>query len=132
LKPVLNITNGDSAVDLMRTAGVPGKYLPWRDVLHDGPVPGALDLDALSRVRARFIVSRGWASQDQVEASFAQRNQILESFRGFDKVILWFEHDLYDQLQILQVLDWFSGQDAGSTTISMICTDQYLGHCTPD
>ena len=132
LKPVLNITNGDSAVDLMRTAGVPGKYLPWRDVLHDGPVPGALDLDALSRVRAQFIVSRGWASQDQVEASFTQRDQTLESFRGFDKVILWFEHDLYDQLQILQVLDWFSGQDAGSTTISMICTDQYLGHCTPD
>lgn len=27
---ILNITNGDSTVDLLREAGIPGEYLPWR------------------------------------------------------------------------------------------------------
>jgi len=39
LMRILNITNGDSATTLMQRAGVPGDYLPWRDVLYDGPVP---------------------------------------------------------------------------------------------
>ncbi|MFT5259965.1 MAG: hypothetical protein ACI9J2_001341 [Saprospiraceae bacterium] len=39
MKKIFNITNGDSAVNLMREGALPGVYLPWRDVLHDGPVP---------------------------------------------------------------------------------------------
>jgi hypothetical protein len=28
--------------------------------------------------------------------------------RGEDEIVLWFEHDLYDQLQLLQLLDWLA------------------------
>ena len=94
----------------MGDAGIPGDYLPWRDVLHEGPVPAGLDLDPLSRVRAEFIVSRGWGNKTDVEASFIERNRALRAYRNYDKIMLWFEHDLYDQLQILEVLNWFSNQ----------------------
>ena len=36
---ILNTTNGDSAVGTMRKANIPDKFLPWRDVLHEGRVP---------------------------------------------------------------------------------------------
>ena len=39
--------------------------------------------------------------------------------------MLWFEHDLYDQLQILQILDWLSQRSLGSTQISLICIDHH-------
>lgn len=45
----------------------------------------------------------------------------------YDKVILWFEHDLYDQLQLLQLLDWFAENLSDKTQLTIICTDQYLG-----
>ena len=50
----LHVTNGDAAVfDIARAAGVaPEAVLPWRDVLHDGPVPAGLGAEALARVRA--------------------------------------------------------------------------------
>jgi hypothetical protein len=61
---ILNLTNGDSAVQIMQDAGLPGIFLPWRDVLHEGPVPTDLSLDDLSAVRARFIGhDRGWGNQ---------------------------------------------------------------------
>ena len=50
----------------------------------------------------------------------------------FEEVVLWFEDDLYDQLQLIQFLDWFSRQDLGRTTLSLIATDRYLGLLRPD
>lgn len=129
---ILNITNGDSAVELMKKAGVPGEFLPWRDVLHEGPVPDNLSLEDLSKVRAKFISDNGWGDPERIQKSFAERDSLLKSYKEYEKVILWFEHDLYDQLQMLQILDWFQGQDLERTSLSLICTDQYLGMLKPD
>ncbi len=44
------------------------------------------------------------------------RNETVASSGLFfcDEVCLWFEHDLYDQLQLLQLLDWFHGRWPGN------------------
>jgi hypothetical protein len=107
---ILNITNGDCTVKRMAAAGIPGVILPWRDVLHDGPVPAGLSLEQLSAVRAQFISERGWGEPAAIINSFAERDQQLHAYRNYAKTILWFEHDLYDQLQILQLLAWFAEQ----------------------
>lgn len=129
---ILNITNGDCAVDIMKQANIPGSFLPWRDVLHNGPVPKGLSLEQLSDVRAQFIIDQGWGNTVDIKNSFIERDNILKSFNDYNKIILWFEHDLYDQLQILQLLDFFSQQSSSKTKLSMICTDQYLGMCSAD
>lgn len=127
---MLHITNGDSAVEGIQEAGVQGDVLAWRDVLHEGPVPAGLSLKALREVRARAIADRGWAPYQEVLEDFARRDATLEAFENHDEVVLWFEHDLYDQLQLLQLLDWFAGQVAGSTTITLIGVSDYLATLT--
>lgn len=129
---ILNITNGDCAVNAMTAAGLPGDYLPWRDILHEGPVPSGLDLTALSEVRARYIADRNWGPLDTLLVDFQARDSGLEDFRSYDRVRLWFEHDLYDQLQMLQVLDWFADRDPGDTRLTLLCTDEYLGPSSPE
>ncbi len=128
---ILNITNGDSAVEIMKQADIAGEFLPWRDVLHDGPVPQVKSLENLSKIRAKFIADCGWGDHDTIHNSFLKRDNTLKSFHQYDKVILWFEHDLYDQLQILQILDWFQKQTL-NTPVSIICTNQYLGLLSAD
>ncbi|MDF1643577.1 MAG: hypothetical protein P1U80_05275 [Pseudomonadales bacterium] len=128
---ILNITNGDSAVEIMKKAGIPGKFLPWKDVLHDGPVPKGLGLEELSKIRAEFIIGRGWGEPENIRRDFIERDDTLKSFREYEKVILWFEHDLYDQLQILQILDWFHDKDKNGVELSIICRDKYLGMLSP-
>jgi len=132
MKNILNITNGDCAVEIMKKAKIPGEFLPWRDVLHDGPVPKGLSLEELSKIRAEFIVSRGWAEAENIKRDFIERDNILNSFQKYEKIILWFEHDLYDQLQILQVLDWFNESNISEVELSIICRDKYLGMLSPD
>lgn len=132
MRNILNITNGDCAVEIMKKADIPGSFLPWQDVLHDGPVPEGLALDELSKVRANFIFSRGWGGAEDIEQVFVERDNTLRSFEEYEKVILWFEHDLYDQLQILQILDWFHENNNNGIDLSIICVDKYLGMLSPD
>ncbi len=132
---VLNITNGDCAVDIMKKAGIAGDFLPWRDVLHDGPVPAGLSLEELSKVRAEFIIGKDWGGDDAksaIKQDFIDRDNQLKNYQDYGKVILWFEHDLYDQLQIIQILDWFAQRQQGTTKLTMICTENYLGMQSPD
>ncbi|MBB4636201.1 DUF1835 domain-containing protein [Longimicrobium terrae] len=126
---MLHVTNGDHAADAIRAAGAPGPVLPWRDVLHDGPVPAGLPLAELSRIRAEFIASRGWASPEDAERSFRERDDALAAARDEDEVVLWFEHDLYDQLQLVQVLDEAARLPVRLTLINPA---QYLGPSAPE
>jgi len=45
----------------------------------------------------------------------------------FDEVVLWFEHDLYDQLQLLQILDYLAAQSLPLGRLQLIQTDDFLG-----
>lgn len=125
---MLHITNGAS-VSLDRAA-VPGHVIFWVDTLTEGPVPAGLSLAELSRVRERFLAE--FFELPASDVSLAQRDDALLRFRDHEEVVLWFEHDLYDQLHLLQLLDWFSHQDLATTKLSLICDDKYLGHLQPE
>jgi hypothetical protein len=124
---MLHITNGDITRQLIEQAGLDGRIVAWRDVLHEGPVPADLPFDELREVRARFIAECGWGDYADVLRDFFERDTALASFRDHEEVVLWFEHDLYDQLQLIQLLDWFSRQDWAGTRLSMICIGVFPG-----
>ena len=123
----LHITNGDCTVHIMHEAGIGGEILPWRDILHDGPVPAGLGLAELATVRARFLDQPAIAGFEDILQSFHERDQTLMNFRQFDNVTLWLEHDLYDQLQLLQLLHWFSSTGQSQTALRLICIDSFPG-----
>jgi hypothetical protein len=129
---VLFITNGDSAAGRIAASGLAGEILPWRDVLHEGPVPAGLPPEELADLRARFLAERGWANLAEARQDFARRDAMLARYGDHEEVVLFFEHDLYDQLQFIQVLDWFSGRDLGDMRLSIVHTDEYLGTLGPE
>lgn len=131
MKTRLNITNGESAVSKLRQAGIQGEIIPWQDVLHEGPVNASLSLHDLSELRALFIAERGWDDFAHVSGSFDQRDRTLANLDRFDEIVLWFEDDLYDQLQLVQLLDFFSRTSNRTAKLSMIVVDGYLASHTP-
>ena len=67
---MLHITNGDAAANVLRKAGITDPILPWRDVLHEGPVPADLSLRELSQVRTEFIAECGWGRPEEIVRQF--------------------------------------------------------------
>jgi hypothetical protein len=60
-----------------------------------------------------------------VLANFRQRNALVRQWADFEEIVLWFEHDLYDQLQILEILAHFAGAALGATRLRMLCIDRH-------
>jgi hypothetical protein len=126
---MLHVTNGDSAVSGIEATGVGGDVVPWRDALHEGPLPADADAAELRAVRARFLADCGWGDADALEAGMRARDERLAAARDTgEPIVLWFEHDLYDQLQLLQVLDAIDGAAA----VEAILPDRFLGAMAPD
>lgn len=125
----LIITNGDSAGDLLVAAGKSGRILPWRDPLHEGPI--LAELGACTRTRVAYLAARFRIDPADIAAEFAARDAIIEAHAAFERIELWFEHDLYDQLQLLQVLAFFA--EAGrSDGVVLVQADDFLGRQRAD
>ena len=136
---ILNITNGDGAGNLLKASAIQGEVLPWQDTMQSGPFPSGLSLEEQSKLRAQFFSGPNMPLSE-VEKDFKARDEKLKSFKNYDEVILWFEHDVLDQLQILQILNFFAAQELKSTKLSLICINQFegiepfrgLGQLTPE
>jgi DNA-binding transcriptional MerR regulator len=100
----LHVTNGESAGNTLRQTSLGGAVLPWQDVLHEGPVPSGSRRELL-RIRAAFLSGCGWGSRRAILSSLERRDQqFLQALQAGQPVVLWFEHDLYDQLQLMDTL----------------------------
>jgi hypothetical protein len=98
------VTNGESAGNTLRQTSIGGAVLPWQDVLHEGPVQ-AVPRSELLRARAGFLSECGWGNRRAILSSLERRDrQLAGALRDGLQVVLWFEHDLYDQLQLLDAL----------------------------
>ncbi|HZY96642.1 MAG TPA: DUF1835 domain-containing protein [Candidatus Cybelea sp.] len=130
--PALHITNGDGALALLKKAGILGTHLAWRDALNDGPVPAGLSLEETSALRANYLAERGYGNPIRLIHEFTRRDAQLRRADDFDEVVLWFEHDLYDQLQLLQALTALDELDLEAGRIAVLQSDHYLSGMSVD
>ena len=100
----LHITNGDDAGDKLRSF-VDGPVTLACDVLHEGPCP-PVDGDAWHEVRARFLASGDGPRYEAIKTGMTASDAAIAGAceRG-DEIVLWFEHDLFDQLALIRTLD---------------------------
>ena len=125
LRGVLHVTNGDCTTALIAESGLDGDLLSWLDVLHDGPVPAGPP-EELRAVRAAHLAGAGWTGEDEALAALRARDERLaRALAGDEPTVLWFEHDLFDQLQLLQVLDAM-GEDGGGR-VELILVGSFPG-----
>jgi uncharacterized protein DUF1835 len=122
--PALHVTNGDATVPALRATGLAPLIMTWRDVLHEGPVPDVPD-DELRRIRAAFLAGEN-ADDVGTAEEFARRDRMLEEHRD-GEYVLWFEADLYDQLQLVQILAKLRELEVPPSRITLICIGEYLG-----
>jgi hypothetical protein len=119
----LHVSNGDSTD--VRGTGLASRVLYWRDTLHEGPVP-AVGPEELRRIRAAFLVETGVDDRAEGSDMFAERDRTLAANRD-GEYVLWFEADLYDQLQIIQILDHLAGIGVPAQRITLICIGEHPG-----
>jgi hypothetical protein len=136
----LHVANGGSTTATIHACGLPGRTSIWADVLHDGPVPQGIDDAAMLEVRARFLAGPYGPTVDQAIAELTTWRAVIASGEPYDELVLWYEHDLFDQLNLIQLLAWVGSLPRFAPRVSLISIDRFpgrpdfkgLGELTPD
>ncbi|HET7217357.1 MAG TPA: hypothetical protein VFJ02_04885 [Vicinamibacterales bacterium] len=127
---LLHVANGTATTALIERAGIGGARSIWADPLHDGPVPGGLSDAQLVAVRASHLAV-GHHEAD-VANELLRWRQAIDDTDSYDELVLWFEHDLFDQLNLVQLLSYLLATRSLPWTtsgprVSLICINSFPG-----
>src|SRR5258708_24124208 len=101
---MIHIHSGHSAAVTAKKADIPGEHLAWREALVCGPAPGNLSIDDFRHVRAQHLTDAYGANLERTEEELRAQEETLERFSDHEEVVLWFEHDLFCQVQLIYLL----------------------------
>lgn len=111
----LHIRCGSDIMHKLVVAGFVGDFLNFSDPYAHGPVPRTATLAEFIRIRAEHI-EQGYHLPPVLEA-LTEDYAALELARDYARVMLWFEHDSYDQLILAKLLHFFS--DPGKRPVQL-------------
>lgn len=137
MERIVHLCNGDTTADTLSLADLPGDIRVWADALDQGPVLPISDDEQLRR-RAEFWASRGVGSVADNTKRLTDYDRAADDIAGAEEVILWFEHDLFDQLALIRLLARFARRGLPST-LTIVSIDRHperpnflgLGELTP-
>jgi uncharacterized protein DUF1835 len=121
----LHITNGDSAAATLRTF-IADPVVITADVLHEGPAPSGMEGDDWHAMRARFLADARYGSYEDIRLQLAASDRAIASAGAYGEAVLWFEHDLFDQLLLVRTLDLLSRLHPPAR-VSLICIGAFPG-----
>lgn len=124
---MLHVHNGDSSAGIARSAELPGLHLAWREALVCGPVPANVTQEEFLELRAQHLSTAYEINLDDCRKNLREQHDALKAFHDHDEVVLWFEHDLFCQIHLIYLLNWFSQQKLGKTKLSLVCIDEFPG-----
>jgi hypothetical protein len=124
---MLHIHNGDSLAATARQANIPGEHLAWREALVCGPAPGNLSQEEFLNVRATHLSEAYGVDFGKCRAELRAQHETLAGFRHHEEIVLWFEHDLFCQVQLIYLLDWFARHELENTKLTRVSIDQFEG-----
>ncbi|WP_156926977.1 DUF1835 domain-containing protein [Azospirillum halopraeferens] len=113
----LHVRCGSDIRTALGDAGFAGDFLEHSDPCCQGPVPEGPDLHA---VRVRFLTGAFGGlmdlSADAIADKLRREEEGLAAAAGYERVVLWCEHDSYDQLCLARWLARFAESGAPPVT----------------
>ncbi len=123
---MLHIHNGDCSASIAKQSTMLGEHFAWREALIDGPTPADVRGEEWPKIRARHL-NAFYGADLETENELRAQEDKLSTYHEHDEVVLWFEHDLFCQTNLLYLLDWFAGRELGKTKLSLIFIGEFPG-----
>ncbi|MGN6108690.1 MAG: DUF1835 domain-containing protein [Kofleriaceae bacterium] len=98
MEPIVHVCNGDFTADTLSLADLPGEIRVWADSLDQGPLLPVSDEEHW-RIRDQF-----WRSRGADGSQLAAWDRGVDEAASAEELILWYEHDLFDQLALIRLL----------------------------
>ena len=124
-KSTLHLRCGSDIRNGLEIAGFVGDFLEFADPFCQGPVPD-LPLDQFVETRADFIAQSYQIAHKDALARIKREYGALTTLGTYDHVVLWFEHDSYDQLILAFLMDFIAATKP-NTKVDLISVGEIPG-----
>ena len=137
MERIVHVVNGDSTADSLALAELPGEIRVWADALDRGPLLPVSDNEHY-RVRGEALAARlGGAASDHA-AKLAAYDRGVDEAAAAEELVLWYEHDLFDQLALVRLIARLARRGA-TAHVTVVSIDRHpevptfigLGQLTP-
>lgn len=120
---MIHIVNGDAVGN--KILGISGEIIVWREMYDFGPLSLNWSKTEQIQNRALFFEERLGIPSALFTTNCEKQNQLLNDLSPKDEIVLWFEHDKYDQTMLMYLLTELSLKRFEK--LSMISINQYPG-----
>ncbi|MGJ8737678.1 DUF1835 domain-containing protein [Zobellia laminariae] len=121
MSSLLHITNGDSFTDRIKTLNLSGDIITWREMLCEGKTLTNVGSESFWKARFEFLnknykVSKSWF----IEKTLKEYRSLC-NHKQQDEIVLWFEYDLFCQVNMIAVLSWLK-INRKYAQVSLVCS----------
>ncbi|MEO1010052.1 MAG: DUF1835 domain-containing protein [Bacteroidota bacterium] len=118
---LLHITNGDSFTERLKSLNVKGDIVTWREMLCEGKTETNVGSETFWKTRFEFLhknykVSKSWF----IEKTLKEYRSLC-NHKQQNQIVLWFEYDLFCQINLLAVISWLKAHRKYAE-ISLVCS----------
>lgn len=121
MSSLLHITNGDAFTEKLGTLKLNGDVITWREMLCEGKTLTNVGSENFWKTRFEFLnknykVSKSWF----IEKTLKEYRSLC-NHKQQDHIVLWFEYDLFCQVNMLAVLSWLKA-NRKYAEVSLVCS----------
>lgn len=98
---ITHILNGDGTFAPFSDSGIPGQVLVWREILSEGPIGTFETVDELQSIRSPFLEQEFGSTAADYQKKVVEVWHELPFPNDELEVVLWFEHDLFCQINLV-------------------------------
>lgn len=124
---MLHIVNGDTVGNMLKQGIVQGDVWVWREIYSSGPIFEDLYVPEERAKRSLVLEATLGIPANEYIASCEEQERKLREYTRYDEVVLWFEHDLFDQSMLAYLLHAFKRNMPGRTKLSLLCIGEFPG-----
>jgi len=122
----LNILNGDSTAEFFSKSPLKGDVLVWREMLCEGALHKDVGSDEFWIKRYDFFKGIGVSKLEYYDKTIKELVQ-LEDVSNYDEIVLWFEYDLFCQVNLMGLCSYLLQSFRKKTLYSLVCTGHKKG-----
>ncbi|MEC5147185.1 hypothetical protein [Chitinophaga sp. 212800010-3] len=116
----LNVLNGDAVLTVFRESGIPGEVVICREMMCEGKAKYTTHLPEFFESRAKHLEFHYGIDKQSYYTNVVQElEKLYTSGAVADEIILWFEYDLFCQVNLLFVLYYLSNRLSDLPPISI-------------
>ena len=121
MSSLLHITNGDNFTEKLKELNLSGDIITWREMLCEGKTETNVGSESFWKTRFEFLNKNYKVSKSIFIEKTLKEYRTLCNHKKQDHIVLWFEYDLFCQINLLAVISWLKTHRKYAE-ISLVCS----------